>query len=487
MATPIPSNRAPLSTWAAAAATGGAVVRVRGDGARAVGVTSDSRAVAKGGAFVALRGAAHDGHDYLEEAVSRGAALLVVQRDHGRAIPDGPDVVEVRDSLTAWGALAAAHLRAWRRVPRESPARVVAITGSAGKTTTKELTRALLAAMAPCHATPGNLNNRVGLPAVVFGLEPVHRFAVLEMGMSVRGEIAALAEIARPDVAVATNIGVAHAEGVGGSRADVAHEKGALFAALDPSGVAVANADDPAAMGELARTFASRVLTFGRAADATYRLSSREPLSIHGSRVVITRGSAQGPLEAILPLVGEAAAIDFASAVAAAEAASGWTLTTGIVREAFADLRAPEGRAAVMTIGDVVVIDDSYNANPGSMRAALSTLAELARGRGARAVVVVGEMKELGGRAREEHAAIGEALAREGVALAIGCGGLASVALESAALAGVSIVDAPDVAGAAEALLARVAPGDVVLVKGSRSVGVEAIVTALAAAKVPSR
>ena len=147
MATPIPANRAPLSTWSAAAATGGTVARVGGEGADAVGVTTDSRAVVEGGAFVALRGGVHDGHDYLAEAAKRGAALVVVARGHAAAVPAGIDVVEVDDTLQALGAIAEAHLRAWRRLRRAEPARVIAITGSAGKTTTKELCAALLGAV----------------------------------------------------------------------------------------------------------------------------------------------------------------------------------------------------------------------------------------------------------------------------------------------------------------------------------------------------
>ena len=254
MVTPIPPNRARLSAWSAAAATDGTVVRARDDVPPAVGIVTDSRALTPGGAFIAIPGAQRDGHDFLDDIAARGASLLVVARGHGRAVPEGPDVVEVNDTLDALGAIASAHLRDWRRARRDDPARVVAITGSAGKTTTKELCAALLAVLAPCHATAGNLNNRIGLPAVVFGLEAHHRFAVLEMGMSVRGEIAALVEVAPPDVSVITNIGLAHAEGVGGGRADVAHEKGALFAALSTAGVAVANADDAAVRGQVARS-----------------------------------------------------------------------------------------------------------------------------------------------------------------------------------------------------------------------------------------
>jgi UDP-N-acetylmuramoyl-tripeptide--D-alanyl-D-alanine ligase len=479
MATPIPTNHARVSAWSAAAATNATIVRARDESTSAVGLVSDSRAVVSGGAFVAIRGAQLDGHDFLSDVTARGASLLVLARGHGRAIPDGPDVVEVEDTLEAWGALAAAHLREWRRARRDQAARVVAITGSAGKTTTKELCAALLAMIAPCHATPGNLNNRIGLPSVVFGLEPHHTFAVLEMGMSVRGEIAALASVAPPDVSVVTNIGIAHAEGVGGGRADVAREKGALFAALSESGVAIANADDAAVLGEVARSRAGRVETFGRSADASYRLVDRASLGERGSRLVIARPTG-APLDVTLSLVGEAAALDLVAAIAATETASGRPLTSALVAEGLANLRAPEGRARVRALANgPLVLDDTYNANPASMRAALDTLCELARARSARAVAVIGEMKELGARSLDEHALLGDAIANAGVALAIGCGGLARVALERASRAGVEVVDAPDVATAAEEAVARVRSSDVVLVKGSRSVGAEAVVMAL--------
>jgi UDP-N-acetylmuramoyl-tripeptide--D-alanyl-D-alanine ligase len=452
---------------------------VNGEGANALGITSDSRAVAHGGAFVALRGERHDGHDHLAEAAAQGAVLLVVARGHGRALPLGPDVVEVDDTLDAWGNLAAAHLRAWRRAPRREPARVIAVTGSAGKTTTKELCASLLGAVAPTHATQGNLNNRVGVPAVIFGLEAHHRFAVLELGMSVRGEIRTLAAMACPDVGILTNVGVAHAEGVGGTRGDVAREKGELFAALSESGVAVANADDAAVLGELARTRAQRVATFGRSRDATYRLDAREPLAEKGSVVVVVRPAPSPPLQVTLPFVGEAAAIDFAAALAACEAASGWSFSTAVVASTLADQHPLAGRASVSMVNGFVLVDDTYNANPASVRAALSTLSELARAKSARAVLVLGEMKELGPAAAAEHASLGDAIVQAGVALAIGCGGLAGLALDRAAQGGVQVIAAADAAAAAREAVRHVVPGDVVLVKGSRSVGAEAVVAAL--------
>lgn len=480
MATTIPPNAAPVSAWSAAAATGGTILRARDRDVAAKGIVTDTRAVTVGGAFVAIRGAHTDGHDYLEDAANRGARLLVVARDRPRAaLPEGPDLVEVDDTLEAWGALAAAHLRHWRRVRRDRPARVIGITGSAGKTTTKELCAALLGVVAPVHATAGNLNNRIGLSSVVLGLESFHAFAVLEMGMSVRGEIAALASVAPPDVAIVTNVGVAHAEGVGGSRGDVAREKGALYEALPESGTAIVNSDDEAAHGQLARSRARFTASFGRRAEASYRLTLREPLGSRGSRVVVARPDGP-PLEVILPLVGEAAAIDFVAALAAAEAAVGHVLSSALVDEALRGVVAVTGRAQVRTLpSGAVLLDDTYNANPTSMRAALQTLRELALVRSARAVVVLGEMKELGARSESEHEALGEDVALAGVALAIGCGGAARLVLERAAERGVTVIDAPDVASAAREAVANVRAGDVVLVKGSRSVGAEAVVTAL--------
>jgi len=248
MATPIASNTAAVTTRAAAEATGGRIVRghggAGGDGVLARGITSDSRAVVAGSAFVALAGEKFDGHDFVAMATNRGAVLVVVAggRDPGAGHTGTADVIEVDDTLVAWGRLAQAHIRAWRA--HRADAALIAITGSAGKTTTKELCAALVRSRGTCHASVGNLNNRVGVPAVAFGLTPEHRYAVFEAGMSLRGEMAALAEILAPDVAVITNVGIAHAEGVGGTRADVAREKGALLAALSESGVAIVRRED---------------------------------------------------------------------------------------------------------------------------------------------------------------------------------------------------------------------------------------------------
>jgi UDP-N-acetylmuramoyl-tripeptide--D-alanyl-D-alanine ligase len=476
MATPIPDNRARFTLDEVAAATSGRIAR-RGP-AFGEGVTSDSRAVRAGAIFVALRGENHDGHDFAAAAARAGAAIVVALRGRdAEATIEGASVVEVDDTLVAWGELARAHLERWRAAGARGEARrVVAITGSAGKTTTKELTAKLLGAIAPCHFTAGNLNNRIGVPAVVFALGDAHRFCVLEMGMSLPGEIAQVARIARPDVAVVVNVGLAHAEGVGGKEG-VMREKGAVYRALPEGGVAVVNADDPLVIRAADEAAPRSRVTFGAGAGADYRLVARSPLGAAGARVTLTRGPGGEPMSVTLPIPGEAAAIDLAAALAAQEAVSGEALSPARIDAALAGLRL-EGRSMARRLdGDTLLLDDTYNANPGSVRAALSTLRELGEGR--RLVVVLGEMKELGEHAQPEHEALGDPIADAGVALAIGCGGLVDLALARAGARGVEVVFAKDTAAAAREAAARVRPGDAILVKGSRSVGADRVVAAL--------
>ncbi|MEO6419462.1 MAG: UDP-N-acetylmuramoyl-tripeptide--D-alanyl-D-alanine ligase [Polyangiaceae bacterium] len=480
MATPIPTNRARIGEKTAAMVTGGVLVQP-GSGDEAVGIFSDSRAVVPGSAFVALKGESFDGHAFVAGAIAAGAVLVVVEKGSARdpEVTKGAAVVEVDDTLVAWGALGRAHVDAWRR--NNPDARLVAITGSAGKTTTKAICTALLEETAPTHATAGNLNNRIGVPAVLFGLEGRHVFAVIEVGMSVPGEIAALGEILRPDVAVITNIGVAHAAGVGGTLDGVAREKGALFAALSPEGAAIVNLDDHSVKEAVLRSPSDIMFTFGRAASADYRIAGR---SVRGSgaswgaHVVIQRRWEQ--LEVDLPLLGEGAAIDFAAALAAAEVARGTPFTLAEIDRAMTALVPPAGRAFPLTLGDgTLVIDDTYNANPSSMRSALDALEELARATTRRSVAVLGEMKELGAMAESSHAALGADLARTKVGLAIGCGGLVDLALDVAAAAGAPVFKGKNVDDAALYAKAHVLATDVVLVKGSRSVMTEKVIDAL--------
>jgi UDP-N-acetylmuramoyl-tripeptide--D-alanyl-D-alanine ligase len=473
--TPIPANDATLTSWWAAAATGGRLCLARDEAAIARGVVSDSRAVTPGCAFVALKGDFHDGHQYVDAAVSSGAVLVVLDVGRGDIEPS-VDVVRVADTLVAWADLARAHLRAWRRTRADSLS--FAITGSAGKTTTKELCAALLRPIDGCHATAGNLNNRVGVPAVAFGVGAHHRFAVFEVGMSLPGEIAKLADIVEPDVAILTNAGVAHAEGVGGTRGDVAREKGDLFAQLPPHAVAVVSADDDAAHAQLARTRASRVATFGLSPQADYRILDRREVGLDGSDVRILRRRDASEVRVRLPLIGEAAAIDFCAALAAVETVVARLDDGALARALQTHLRRPAGRMQVRRLASgTILLDDTYNANPQSFRAALQTLAEIARGRPA--VIVAGEMKELGAVASSEHALLGRVFARAGARLAVSCGGLADLAVRSAQEGGLPVALGKDAEDAARLATSLVKADDVVLVKASRGVGAERVVDAL--------
>jgi UDP-N-acetylmuramoyl-tripeptide--D-alanyl-D-alanine ligase len=472
MATPIPTNRARFTIEEIVRATRGTLVRRAAVSREPCGVVTDSRAVAEGNVFIAIKGESHDGHAFVAGAAKRNPAVIVVERGRAPSDEDGATFIEVDDTLVALGDLARLHLEAWRVFGAHK--RVLAITGSAGKTTTKELAAALFGAVGSTHHTAGNLNNRVGVPFVVLGLQNEHRFAVLEMGMSLPGELDAITSFARPDVSIVTNVGVAHSEGVGGPDG-VMHEKGAVYRALDESGIAIVNADDARVLRAVQRTRAKSSLSFGLSASASYRIASREPRGQDGSTLTLTTPSRSLRLQ--FPLPGEAAAIDFAAALAAQEAATGVLLSVEAIERALAKVRLA-GRATVTHLGqDIVVLDDTYNANPASMRVALATLSEIAGPR--RKVAVLGEMKELGAHAEPEHLALGDVLASSGVALAIGCGGLVSRSLERAAELGVTCVMAASTADAAREAVARVLPSDAVLVKGSRSVGAERVVTAL--------
>jgi UDP-N-acetylmuramoyl-tripeptide--D-alanyl-D-alanine ligase len=372
--------------------------------------------------------------------------------------------------------LARAHLRAWRRSRQDACA--LAVTGSAGKTTTKEFCAALLRAVGECFATVGNLNNRVGAPAIAFCVRREHRFAVFELGMSVRGEIAQLGSIVEPEVAILTNVGVAHAEGIGGSIADVAREKGDLFAGLSPSSVAVVCADDPVAVAQLARTRARQAVTFGTEAGADYQLKERRAVGFEGSDVRLVRNHDGSEVSARVPVVGEAAAVDFCAALAAVEAMVGRLAPESIARALGMHLSTPTGRMQVRRLANgTTLLDDTYNANPHSFRAAFQTLMEVAAGRPA--VIVLGEMRELGRIAPHEHASLGAMIVHTGARLVVSCGGLADIAVRAAQEAGLSGALAADATAAAGLASTLVGAGDVVLVKASRGVGAERVVQAL--------
>ena len=473
--TPIPENVARFTTDEILRATNGSLQNAAPGTERSrehLGVTSDSRGVKAGSVFVALVGEKNDAHDFVDGAIQKGATAVLVRRgfqpEAVSAEGRGVAIIEVDDTLVALGALARFHLERWRA---RSRGKVIAITGSAGKTTTKELTRALLEVRATPHATLGNLNNRVGVPFVVLGLLPSHSHLVAEVGMSLRHEISALAAIVDPDVAIITNIGGAHAEGVGG-RDLVATEKGDLFAALRKDALAIQNLVDAAVGEQVKRTLAKRV-TFGKEG-ATYRLNALEVRGAEGSRLTVTTPSGSGDI--LFPFLGEGQALDLLAAWAAVDKVLEAPLTLAEVSLALRQLSPLSGRARVTKLADgTVLIDDSYNANPTSMRASIESASQLAKKESRRLVLVLGEMKELGAEAEKEHAALAEVVRHADAAVVLGCGGLIEHSLKG--VAGARILGSAEEAKA-EAL-EQVRAGDVVLVKGSRSVGTEIVAEAL--------
>lgn len=473
MATPIPPNVASFQLAEIARATAG-VLHGGGDDVR--GVAIDSRAVTPGCLFVAIRGAAHDGARYLQQAVAGGARALLVHP--GTACPDGVPRIEVADTTFALGELAAFHRRRWGKP-------VVAITGSAGKTTTKELTASALAATgARVHKTLGNLNNQIGAPMTLFGLGDAHDLAVLELGTSARGEIARLGAIAQPTVAVVLLAAAAHTEGIG-SLSDVADEKASLFRAIGPDGFCVVNADDPELSARVPAQGAT--LAFGLAERADVRLLEAR-LSAEGTHMRAAIEGA-GEIACQLRMLGQAAALDACAALACVLCVRG-AAALPAAAGGLAQLAPTPGRMAPQRLANgVVLLDDSYNANPSSARASLETLEELARASDARSVAVLGDMKELGGLSQAEHARIGEFCVRHAIDVLVGCGPEMAHATSAAAkLAAGRLAPHPtrvahvhDPLEAPRLVRSLWRKGDVVLVKGSRSLAMERVVAALAA------
>jgi len=435
------------------------------------GVSIDSRTLVPGQLFAAIVGERLDGHAYLEAAIRGGAAGVLVAR--GRALPAErkPDlpVIAVEDTTRALGALAAGH-----RAGFEGP--VVAVTGSNGKTTTKEMCAAILAVAAPCLKNAGNLNNQWGLPLTLLAREPEHRSAVVELGMNHRGEIAALAAIARPDVGVITNVGAAHIEHLG-SREEIALEKGDLVAGLDAGATAVLNADDPRVLAQARRTRA-RVVRFGLGAGAEVRAEGLRRVASRASAFELIAPAGRAAVE--VAGIGETT-VRNALAAAAAALAAGAPLDH--LAPGLAGYRPVAGRLEQRPLpGGGLLIDDSYNANPQSMEVALRLLVELAREAGGRALAALGDMGELGAAAPEAHARTGALAAELGVDFLCALGDHAGRVAEAAVAAGLArerVAVARDHADAARRLAAGLDPRDRVLVKGSRAMHMERVVHAL--------
>jgi UDP-N-acetylmuramoyl-tripeptide--D-alanyl-D-alanine ligase len=428
-------------------------------------VSTDTRTLTQGSLFVALHGERFDAHEFLKDAVARGAAGALVRE--GRKLPPVPrdfGLFAVPDTLLGLGALARFH-RARFKIP------LGAITGSNGKTTVKEMAGAILATRGPALKTEGNLNNEVGVPLTLFRLEPVHVAAAVEMGMNRKGEIARLTAIAQPDAGVITVVQPAHLEGLG-STEGVASAKGELFHGLSPHGTAVVNLDDPLIVAQ-ARSAGRKQMTFGRAANADVKLFSATPRGREGLSLEIDHQGRRHEVK--LSFVGEHNALN-ATAAFALGRALGYSAEECVL--GLQNARPHARRLNVVPApGGVTVLDDCYNANPASMRAALDTLGELAGG--GRAVAVLGDMLELGDGAAREHGELGERAADRVALLALFGPMSAQGHARARAKLGERSAHFTEIAPLLQWLKPQLREGDVVLVKASRGMKLERVVEAL--------
>ncbi|MGI5227364.1 UDP-N-acetylmuramoyl-tripeptide--D-alanyl-D-alanine ligase [Actinoallomurus sp. CA-142502] len=429
-------------------------------------VVIDSRKAGPGALFAALRGERLDGHDFAGQAVAAGAVAVLAEREVGTA------AVIVDDVPAAMGVLARAVVD---RLPQVT---VAGLTGSAGKTSTKDLLAHLTSRLGPTIAPPGSFNNEIGHPLTVLRATEDTRYLVLEMGARGLGHIRHLARIAPPDIGIVLNVGSAHI-GEFGSREVVAQAKGELVEALSAQGTAILNADDPLVRTMAARTSA-RIVTFGRAPDATVRAVDESLDEAGRSRFTLV--TPEGSAAVRLRLHGAHAV---ANALAAAAAARCLGMPVADVAEGLSEAEpASRWRMEVTERPDgVTVVNDAYNANPESVRAALDTVIHMARG--GRAYAVLGGMAELGASTVEEHEKIGAYAARGGLAGLVAVGDTAEAVLKGAEQVGTWTgegVQVEDVGAAVAALGERLRPGDVVLIKGSRVAGLERVAEAVLAA-----
>lgn len=445
----------------------GGVVSGPGDTLVTAAPFVDSRTAEPGGLFAAVPGEHVDGHDYAAAAVRGGAAAVLSQR------PLGLPGVVVADTVTALAALAR-HVAA-----QLTDTTVVGITGSQGKTSTKDLLAQLLETRGETVAPVGSLNTEIGVPLTVLRADPSTDFLVVEMGARGLGHIRFLAAMVPPHIGVVLNVGVAHL-GEFGSRPAIAAAKGELVEALPHSGVAVLNADDELVTAMRTRTSA-RTMSFGRSPDAD--VCYRDVHLDDDGHVCLGLVYDGAERSVTVPLVGKHHAANVAAATAAA-LACGLEFDAICATLASAGPRSHWRMETTVSPGGVTVINDAYNANPDSMRAALETLAEIGdrRGRETRTFAVLGEMAELGESSQEEHDALGRVVATLGIShlLTVGeaAGAIAHAAAAEAAWRGTAFC-VPDEAAATEYLRAEVRPGDLVLVKASRAVGLENVATAL--------
>jgi UDP-N-acetylmuramoyl-tripeptide--D-alanyl-D-alanine ligase len=433
-------------------------------------VVTDSREVTPGALFVAIAGNRVDGAGFVEEAIRNGAQAAIVSEEGAQRVPpgmldEGP-VFVVRNSVEALGDLARAHRERLRRIP------LVGITGSSGKTSAKEMLAALLTRKRNVLKNFGNRNNLIGMPLALLALSGDHDVAVLEMGTNQPGEIARLAAIAAPDVGVLTNIGPAHLEGLG-SLEGVAREKGDLYRSLSGSGTAVVNATDLRVMREAGRCPAAKIYYGVGLNEVSGRVVSMDD---RGMRILVRTPS--GEFTSFLPLAGEH---NLLNALAAAAAAYALGLRPEDMEEGFGFMAPIPGRGRSVPLrGGGFLLDDTYNANPASVEAALRTLMALRRGR--RCVLVLADMLELGEASRVSHFRIGHLLAGMGPDLLFTQGTEAESIVLGAREGGMDparIAHVGDREALCEAVSGALREGDVILIKGSRGMRLDEVAAAV--------
>ena len=456
-----------MSAAEIAAATGGRVTS--GNPAHRVERWSiDTRSLQPGDLFVAIRGDRFDGHAFVAAALAAGAAGAVVTAapvlpEAGKGGP-APLLIEVADTTRALQDGA-------REMRRRAGAKVVAITGSAGKTTTKELAAAFLAAKYSVFRNKGNLNNHIGLPLSLLELRTRPEVAVVELGMNHAGEIRTLIGIAEPDVRVWTNVGDAHL-GFFASADAIADAKGEILDQARPGDLLIANADDERIAARI-RDFAGRTVTFGLSAAAQVRGSDVEHLGLDGMAATVT--TPRGEMRMRTPLLGTGNLLNLLAAAAVA-------IELGVPLPAIADRAAsmapaPHRGELLRLPGGITLIDDSYNSSPAALKRSLETV-HAATG-SARKIAVLGEMLELGAHAERLHQECGRAAAAAGLSLLIAVGGDGAQWLaDSARRAGMAesaVLYVPTSNAASEIALRKVRPGDLILVKGSRGIRTDVV------------
>ncbi|HEV2469415.1 MAG TPA: UDP-N-acetylmuramoyl-tripeptide--D-alanyl-D-alanine ligase [Candidatus Sulfotelmatobacter sp.] len=422
----------------------------------AQGYSIDSRTVAPGQLFFAVKGERLDGHDFVAAALDRGAVGAVVRADKLDRFSDKTRLLPVDDTLTALQALAMAVRKVWGKP-------LIGVTGSAGKTTTKEAIAHVLGSKFLVLKSEGNFNNHFGLPLMLLKIEPEHDLAVIEMGMSHAGEIRALAKIAQPEIGVVTNVAPVHLEFFD-SVAGIARAKYELVESLPASGIAILNADDEY-VSQFGRGFKGRVISYGRNATAEVRAENVESGGASGSQFDIVTPA--GRVHATLPLVGEHNILNALAAVSVG-LARGMTIEESTA--ALATMKPADKRGQVLQLDNITVINDCYNSNPKALKAMVDALGSM---KAQRRIVVAGEMLELGPASEEMHRDAGQHMGEKKIDLLVGVRGLAQAMVEGARDAGTKAVFVATPEEAGEWLARETRNGDVVLLKASRGVKLE--------------